>query len=349
MQGKLYAFLGKMLEDKASDLFITAGSPVCERRGQDVEAMIADKLTADQARALVQAVYATAGRDLDRLSGQGDDDFSFAVPDLARFRANVYRQRGSLSAVLRAVPFDIPDYRTLGIPEAVMDLARLQSGLVVVTGAAGSGKSTTQACIIDRINHTKKRHVVTLEDPIEYLHKNDMSVVSQREIYLDTGSYGDALRSCLRQSPDVIYLGEMRDGETIRTAMTAAETGHLVLGTLHTHGASNTVDRIIDAFPPEQQHQVRVQLAMVLDTVVFQQLVQTSNGPVAAFEIMKATPGIRGLIRDAKTHQLDASIQSGQRDGMLSMDASLNELVRSGRASRDEVLHLMSNPDRLRV
>ena len=190
---------------------------------------------------------------------------------------------------------------------------------------------------------------MTLEDPIEYLHRNDMSIVSQREIHLDAASYAEALRSCLRQSPDVIYLGEMRDGETIRTAMTAAETGHLVLGTLHTHGAANTVDRIIDAFPPEQQHQVRTQLAMVLDTVVFQQLVQTASGPVAAFEIMKATSGVRGLIRDAKTHQLDAAIQSGQRDGMLSMDASLSELVRRGRATRDEVLPHASSPDRIRT
>lgn len=349
MQSRLHAFLEKMVSDKASDLFVMAGSPVCERKGRDVEPIIDEKLAVDQARAMVQAIYGMAGRSMDSLQEVGDDDFSFAVAGLARFRANVYRQRGSLAAVLRAVPFDIPDYRELGIPEPVMDLAKLQAGLVVVTGAAGSGKSTTQACVIDRINHTRKRHIVTLEDPIEYLHKNDMSVVSQREIFLDASSYGEALRSCLRQSPDVIYLGEMRDGETIRTAMTAAETGHLVLGTLHTHGAANTVDRIIDAFPPEQQHQIRTQLAMVLDTVVFQQLIPARDGPVAAFEIMKATPGVRGLIRDAKTHQLDSSIQSGQKDGMVSMDAALSGLVRDGKLALDEAKAYASNPDRVRA
>ena len=215
----------------------------------------------------------------------GDDDFSFAVPGLARFRVNAYRQRGSLAAVVRVVAFDIPDWRTLHIPEQVMNLADVTQGMVLVTGTAGSGKSTTQACIIDRINHTRDVHIITLEDPIEFLHRDQRSIISQREIAIDTEDYLSALRACLRQAPDVILLGEMRDHETIRTAMTAAETGHLLIATLHTRGAVNSIDRIIDAFPSGQQSQIRDQLSMVLHTVVSQRLLPDVDGglvPAAA-------------------------------------------------------------------
>lgn len=341
-------YLNKAVQDGASDLFIAAGSPVCRKLGLDVEPMDGDRLRPGDTESLVNQIYQEARRNPLNFESTGDDDFSFAVPGLARFRVNIYKQRGSDAAVLRVVAFDIPDYETLNIPEQIMRLSELQSGMIIVTGAAGSGKSTTQACIVDRINHNCKRHIVTLEDPIEYLHSNDKSIVSQREIAIDTETYSTALRACLRQAPDVIYLGEMRDPETIQTAMTAAETGHLVLGTLHTKGAANTVDRIIDVFPPEQQHQIRIQLSMVLDTVVFQQLIPSEPRPVAAFEIMKMTPGIRGLIRDGKTHQLDANIASGAKDGMLSMDRSLADLIKSGRIQLETALHYASNPDQLR-
>lgn len=345
---QLNQYLAKVINDGGSDLFIAAGAPVSEKIGTDVEPITGERLDAHTAHNLVCQIYSEAGRDMTKANSLGDDDFSFAVAGLARFRVNVYKQRGSMAAVLRAVSFEIPDYKKLGIPEQIVRLGDVQSGMVIVTGTAGSGKSTTQACIIDRINHTKKRHIVTLEDPIEYLHRNNLSIVSQREMALDTEGYATALRACLRQAPDVIYLGEMRDAETIRTAMTAAETGHLVLGTLHTKGAANTVDRIIDAFPADQQGQVRTQLAMVLDTVVFQQLVPAKPHPIAAFEVMRMTPNVRGLIRDGKTHQLDAAIASGAKDGMISMDKALADLIKSGRIQAAEAEHLASNAEQMK-
>lgn len=342
-------YLALAVDSDASDLFIAAGAPVSIKLGLDIEPADNQKLDPKSTGLLIQEIYQYAKRDMARFNISGDDDFSFAVPGLSRFRVNVYRQRGTPAAVLRVVAFDIPDWQMLGIPESVMALSYLQSGMVIVTGAAGSGKSTTQACLVDRINHTKKRHIVTLEDPIEYLHRNDKAIVSQREIAVDTETYSSALRACLRQAPDVIYLGEMRDPETIQTAITAAETGHLVLGTLHTKGAANTIDRIIDAFPPEQQHQIRSQLSMVLDTVVFQQLIPAKPHPAAAFEIMKLTPGVRGLIRDNKNHQLDAAIASGAKDGMVAMDKALADLVRAGKIDADTAKTYASKPEQFHV
>ena len=276
---------------------------------------------------------------MDRYQAAGDDDFSFAVPGLARFRVNAYRQRGSMAAVVRVVSFEIPDWKSMGIPEAVMDLADTGHGMVLVTGTAGSGKSTTQACIIDRINRTREAHIITLEDPIEFLHRDQRSIVSQREIAIDTADYLSALRACLRQAPDVILLGEMRDHETIRTAMTAAETGHLLIATLHTKGAVNTIDRIVDAFPPAQQAQIRVQLSMVLRTVVSQQLLPDQNGGlVPAFEIMHMTPAIRSMIRDSKNHQIDSVIAANRQAGMRTMDQSLFDLVKEGTIAKDIAL-----------
>jgi twitching motility protein PilT len=279
----------------------------------------------------------------------GDDDFSFAVPGLARFRVNAYRQRGSLAAVVRVVSFDIPDWRSLHIPESVMKLAEVEHGMILVTGTAGSGKSTTQACIIDRINQIREGHIITLEDPIEYLHRDQKSIVSQREIAIDTQDYLSALRACLRQAPDVILLGEMRDHETIRTAMTAAETGHLVIATLHTNGAVNTIDRIIDSFPSGQQGQIRVQLSMVLRTVVSQQLLPDKNGGlVPAFEVMHMNPAIRSMIRDSKTHQIASAIAAGGGEGMVSMDQSILALYQSGDITLETALDCADNPEQLR-
>ena len=285
---------------------------------------------------------------MDAYRATGDDDFSFAVPGLARFRVNAYRQRGSLAAVVRLVAFDIPDYRALRIPEQVMDLADLAHGMVLVTGTAGSGKSTTQACIIDRINRTREAHIITLEDPIEYLHRDRRSIVSQREIAIDTTDYLSALRACLRQAPDVILLGEMRDHETIRTAMTAAETGHLLIATLHTNGAVNTIDRIIDAFPSTQQSQIRVQLSMVLRTVVSQRLLPDVDGElVPAYEIMHMNAAIRSMIRDCKSHQIDNVIAAGGGEGMKAMDQSILELYQAGTITRETALDYADHPEQM--
>ena len=261
---------------------------------------------------------------------------------------STYTQRGSLAAVIRVITFALPDPEALGIPGQVVNLSELKKGLVLVTGPAGSGKSTTLACIIDQINRTKEKHIITLEDPLEYLHRHQKSIISQREISSDTASYTVALRAALRQSPDVILLGEMRDYETISIAMTAAETGHLVLSTLHTLGAANTIDRIIDVFPSGQQRQIAVQLASVLQAVVSQQLIPAADGGVtAAFELMTATTAVRNMIRENKIHQIDGLIYSSSTDGMFSMDASLLKLCKAGKITRDEALAHSTNPDML--
>ena len=296
----LMEYLKRAVADKASDLFIVAGGPVSEKLEKRITSISAERIFPRETEELIRQVYSVAKRPMDRYMEEGDDDFSFSVPSLARFRVNVYRQRGSMAAVIRVVAFDIPHWRDLSIPEGVMDLAEVQHGMVLVTGTAGSGKSTTQACIIDQINRSRECHIITLEDPIEYLHRNRRSIISQREMSIDTIDYPSALRACLRQAPDVILLGEMRDQETIHTAMTAAETGHLLIATLHTKGAVNTIDRIVDTFPSGQQDQVRVQLSMVLHTVISQQLVPGVAGDlVPAFEIMHVNNAIRSLIREA--------------------------------------------------
>ena len=342
-------YLRQAVKDNASDLFIVAGGPVCEKVEGRLRSLSEEKVFPQQTEELISAIYQMAGRDMESYRRTGDDDFSFAVPGLARFRVNAYRQRGSLASVVRMVAFDIPDWQTLGIPEEVMDLADVGHGMVLVTGTAGSGKSTTQACIIDRINRTRECHIITLEDPIEFLHRDQKSIVSQREIAIDTADYLSALRACLRQAPDVILLGEMRDHDTIRTAMTAAETGHLVIATLHTKGAVNTIDRIVDSFPPAQQAQIRVQLSMVLHTVVSQQLLpDQEGGRVPAFEIMHVNGAIRSMIRDSKSHQIDNAIASGAAEGMMTMDQSILALYQAGRITLDTALVHADNPEQLR-
>lgn len=337
-------YLQRAVNDRASDLFFIAGSPVCEKLEKVVQHINDEHLFSPHTEELVKQLYIQAGRSTDKLMEQGDDDFSFAVPGLARFRVNTYRQRGSLAAVVRVVAFNIPNWRELNIPEQVINLANQTSGMILVTGTAGSGKSTTQACIIDQINKTRACHIVTLEDPIEYLHRNQLSIISQREIAIDTNDYLAALRACLRQAPDVILLGEMRDHETIRTAMTAAETGHLLIATLHTSGAVNTVDRIVDSFPEGQQEQIRVQLSMVLSTVVSQQLLPALDGTlVPAYEIMHMNNNIRTLIRENKSHQIDNAITTGSRDGMISMDQSIYNLYQAGKISKQTALDYASN------
>ena len=346
---ELLDYLKRAVEDNASDLFIVAGGPVCEKLDKKLIPIGADRLMPKDAEELVTQLYAQANRPKDTFLRDGDDDFSFSVAGLARFRVNTYRQRGSMAAVVRVVAFGIPDWQSLHIPPQVMELASLTHGMVLVTGTAGSGKSTTQACVIDRINQTRSGHIITLEDPIEYLHRNAKSIVSQREISIDTQDYLAALRACLRQAPDVILLGEMRDHETIRTAMTAAETGHLLIATLHTKGAVNTVDRIVDSFPSTQQEQVRSQLSMVLHTVVSQQLLPDKDGGmVPAYEIMQMNNAIRSLIRDNKTHQIDNAIAAGGAEGMISMDQSILTLYKAGKVTIETALEYSVNPEQLR-
>lgn len=345
---ELVDYLEQAVEDQASDLFIVAGGPVCEKVEGHLRPISGEKVFPAETERLIMGLYDMADRSMDVYRTAGDDDFSFAVPGLARFRVNAYRQRGSLAAVVRLVAFDIPDYRALRIPEQVMELANLSDGMVLVTGTAGSGKSTTQACIIDRINRTREAHIITLEDPIEYLHRDQRSIVSQREIAIDTMDYLSALRACLRQAPDVILLGEMRDHETIRTAMTAAETGHLLIATLHTKGAVNTIDRIIDAFPSTQQSQIRVQLSMVLRTVVSQRLLPDVNGElVPAYEIMHMNAAIRSMIRDCKNHQIDNAIAAGSGEGMKAMDQSILELYQAGTITRETALDYADHPEQM--
>jgi len=301
----------------------------------------------DEKNKMITEIYGLAkNRDMDKVQSHGDDDFSFAIPGVSRFRASVFRQRGSLAGIIRVVRFELPDAGQLHLPDSIIGVSRLTKGMVLVTGPAGSGKSTTLACIIDEINSTRNAHVITLEDPIEYLHRHKQSVVTQREIVTDTDSYVTGLRASLRQAPDVILLGEMRDYETISIAMTAAETGHLILSTLHTVGAANTIDRVIDAFPPNQQQQIRTQLAMVLDAVISQQLIPTVDGGVQpAFEIMFLNNAIRNMIRESKIHQIDGVIATSQEEGMVSMDNSLIKLYRDGVISRENAAAYSSNSE----
>ncbi len=337
------------VEREASDIFIIGGlNPTFRRSGAIIHTGEERLLPPDTQRLLEQTYALADHRSMERLLQQGDDDFSFSIPGLSRFRVSAFRQRGSLSAVIRVIRFVLPDYQQLGIPDAVMRLADARQGMVLVAGTAGSGKSTTLACIIDRINKTRQTHIITLEDPLEYLHRHDKSIVTQREIGQDTVSYVKALRAALRQSPDIILLGEMRDYETIDVAMTAAETGHLLFSTLHTIGAANTIERIIDVFPANQQRQITVQLASVLSAVVSQQLVPTVEGTlVPAFEIMTVNPAIRAMIRDGKVHQIDAMLYGSAREEMLSMDQSLLRLYQRRLITRETALAYATNPEML--
>lgn len=327
----LEEMLKSAVEQAASDIFLVVGQPISFKLNGVIEKQTQDSIKPIDMDNIVDQMYNMAKRDINNRK-HGDDDFSISVPGIGRFRVNVYKQRGSWSAVLRVVTFDLPDVSQMGIPQGILELGQKHKGLILVTGAAGSGKSTTLAYIIDRINKTRNSHILTLEDPIEYLHRHGKSIVSQREIGIDSNNYSRALKAAMREAPDVILIGEMRDLETIETAMTAAETGHLVLSTLHTVGAANTINRIVDVFPPEQQQQIRIQLAMVLQSVVSQQLLPTVDGDlVPAFEVLHANNAIRNLIRDGKIHQINSTIATSAADGMLSMDKSIMELYRSGK------------------
>ena len=340
----------KILEEAtnkdASDIFIVAGRPLTYKTKGLMETLNDIKMLPKETFEFVTDIYSLANRDISHFEECGDDDFSFAIPGISRFRVSTFKQRGSYSAVIRVISFTLPHPSELMIPESVMNLANINNGMVLVTGPAGSGKSTTLACIIDKINHEREEHIITLEDPLEFLHRHESSIVSQREINTDTESYLTALRAALRQSPDVILLGEMRDYETINTAVTAAETGHVIFSSLHTIGAANTIDRIIDAFPASQQHQISIQLASVLQAVVSQKLLPSINGEVVpAFEIMVLTPAIRNLIRERKVHQIDGLIYTSQADNMIAMDTSIYNLYKEGVISKHTAISEATNPE----
>ncbi|HHY69231.1 MAG TPA: type IV pilus twitching motility protein PilT [Bacillota bacterium] len=334
---RVYDLLKTAVKEGASDLHITVGIPPTFKVGPSFK-KVGDPLTREDATKLIQELFPR--KDFyEEFQRVGDKDFSISVPGLSRFRVNAFMQRGSPAAVVRIVPFSLPDPDGLGIPKTVQELSNLTKGLVLVTGPASSGKSTTLASIIDLINEKRECHILTLEDPVEYLHKHKKSIVNQREIGVDAQSYERALRAAVREAPDVILLGEMRDLETTAIALTAAETGQLVLSTMHTIGAAKTVDRVIDIFPPEQQHQVRIQLSTVLQAVVSQQLIPSCDGHyIPAFEIMRANDAIRNLIRENKTPLIDAVIQTSAVDGMVTMDSSLAKLYQEGLITKDTAL-----------
>lgn len=329
----------------ASDLHITVGIPPKIRVNGKLITLDYQKILPADSSALLMEIMNVQQRE--RFEERGEYDMSFSIPNLGRYRVNAYKQRGSVALALRLVDTIVPRPEQLGVPESVVDLYQRKRGLILVTGPTGSGKSTTLAAIIDKINNCRDAHVITLEDPIEYLHQHKMSMVNQREIGLDTNSYANALRAALREDPDVILVGEMRDFETISVAITAAETGHLVLSTLHTIGAASTVDRVIDVFPPHQQQQIRVQLANVLEAVISQQLIPTEDGMgrVAAFEVMHSNHAVRNLIREGKSHQLTSVMQTNRKLGMMTMDEAINQLYYERKISGESAVQFAQDPD----
>ena len=333
---------------KASDIHITVGIPPALRVNGRLISLEENALKPADTKKLV---YETLNENqIKELEEKGEVDTSFSSPGVGRYRVNAYKQRGSYGMALRIIPLEIPTMESLGLPQVVKDLSRLPRGLILVTGPTGSGKSTTLASMIDLINKERNCHILTLEDPIEYLHKHNKSIVNQREIGSDSLSFANGLRAALRQDPDVILVGEMRDLETISIALTAAETGHLVLSTLHTIGSAKTIDRIIDVFPPHQQQQVRVQFASVIQAIISQQLLPKADnaGRVAAFEVMIATTAIRNLIREDKIHQIDTAIQTGGKYQMQTMDSSILDLYRRGLITKETALMQAVNQENIK-
>jgi twitching motility protein PilT len=340
--------LTALLEVGGSDLHLTAGTPPTVRVNGDLVRL--EQYPELTPRALQGMVYAILPQKLrERFEQELELDMSYSLPGQARFRVNVYQQRDALGAAFRLIPFEIKKLQDLGLPGVVADLARFPRGFVVVTGPTGSGKSTTLAGMVDVVNEERSGHIMTVEDPIEFLHKHKSCIVNQREVGADTHGFGQALKHVLRQDPDVILVGEMRDLETISTAITAAETGHLVFATLHTQDAPQTIDRIIDVFPPHQQQQVRVQLATTLQGVVTQQLLQTADGRgrVVAAEVLVTTPAIRNLIREGKVHQIYSAMQAGGRYGMQTMDMSIASHVKTGRINQQMAFERCHDPEEL--
>ena len=340
--------LDQTMQKGASDLHLTAGSPpVIRYLGDLVRLSDYPVLTPQGLRTMIYSIISQKQRE--KLEQELELDLSYSLPGKARFRVNVYFQRDSIGAAFRMIPFEVKPLQELQLPPVVGEFARLARGFVLVTGPTGSGKSTTLASLVDIVNTERSCHIMTVEDPIEFLHRHKSSIVNQRELGTDTHSFGEALKHVLRQDPDVILVGEMRDLETIQTAITAAETGHLVFATLHTQDAPQTIDRIIDVFPSHQQQQIRVQLATTLQGVVTQQLLQTADGRGRAVvaEVLVATPAVRHLIREGKVHQIYSVMQAGGRYGMRTMDASLAQLVKAGKITQQLAIERCHDPEEL--
>ncbi len=329
-RGALGRWLVQLVESNGSDLHLTVGAPPSIRLNGHMKPLDEPKLESRQIQQMLFAMVTQAQRQ--RFEENLELDFAYAVPGLARFRVNLYMQRRSMGAVMRVIPFGVKPLEELGVPLKLAEFAALQRGFVLVTGPTGSGKSTTLAAIIDLANRTRHDHIMTVEDPIEFMHSHKSCLVNQREVGEDTLSFGSALKHVLRQDPDIILVGEMRDLETISVALTAAETGHLVFATLHTQDAAQTIDRVIDVFPPHQQQQIRVQLASALQGVVCQTLVRRADGKgrAVATEVLIATPAVRNLVREGKTHQISSAMQAGSKFGMQTMDQDLANLVKAG-------------------
>jgi twitching motility protein PilT len=330
----------------ASDIHIAAGIPPVIRVSGELIRLGEERLLPADTERIANQIFEISGYK-NLVHERGEMDFSFSVPQKGRFRSNIYKQRGSIAIAIRLIPMDVPDIASLNIPDPIINLWQKTRGLILVTGPTGVGKSTTLAALIDTINERRNCHIITLEDPVEYLHRHKNGIISQREIGTDSISFANALRAALREDPDVIMIGEMRDAETIATALTAAETGHLVFGTLHTMGASKTIDRIVDSFPDSQQQQIRIQLASVLQAVVTQQLIPSRDSMIPAFEIMMCTHAISNLIREAKTHQIDNMIQTGSRYGMQTMDGHLLTLYKKGAISKEDLITFSFDPEML--
>ena len=341
---ELQQLISIAVENGASDIHITPGTPPIIRCNGELLRVGKEKLMPEETEALANEIFAISDYK-EPFEQRGEIDFSFAMGEYGRFRVNVYKQRGSIAVAIRLIPMEIPEISSLCLPDSVVKLAYKTRGLVLVTGPTGAGKSTTLAALINKINEERNCHIITLEDPIEYLHKHKTGIVNQREIGIDSKTFGNALRAALREDPDVIMIGEMRDQETIATALTAAETGHLVFGTLHTMGASKTIDRIVDSFPEAQQQQIRIQLSSVLQSVITQQLISANDKLIPAFEVMMVTHGVSNMIREGKTHQIDNLIQTGNRYGMQTMDGTLMGLYKQGKISREDVLAYCFDPE----
>lgn len=342
---ELQSLLKEAVDKMASDIFISVGVPPTLKINGQLIKVDDEKLNPETAKKMISELFKTEEDFIDFVKA-GEKDFSTSLAGIGRFRVAAYIQRGSMAAAIRVLRFESLDLGQLNIPTEILDFHSKKKGLILVTGPTGSGKSTTLSAIISLINKKRSCHILTLEDPIEYLHKHDKSIVDQREIGIDTKSYSMALKSALRQAPDVILIGEMRDYETVSIALTAAETGHLVLSTLHTTSAAKTIDRIIDVFEPSQQQQIRVQLSTVLTAVVTQQLLPSiDDSRIPAFEVMIANPNIRNLIREAKIPQIDAAIQTGRSFGMMSMDMSIANLYNEGKITKETALAYAVNPE----
>ena len=346
MSFNLRALLEEMIEREASDLHITAGErPKLRIDGDITDSSVPDILTPKDTLQLAYSVLTENQKK--RFETEDELDFSFGIQNLARFRGNVFKQRGCVAVVIRMIPFNVRTFQDLGLPPVVAKLAERPRGLILVTGPTGSGKSTTLAAVIDKINKERRGHIITVEDPIEFIHRHQSCIVNQREVGTDTKSFGSALKYALREDPDVILVGEMRDLETISAALTIAETGHLALATLHTNSAAESINRIIDVFPSSQQPQVRAQLAFVLEGVLTQTLLQKASGRgrVMAAEIMVATPAIRALIRDDKVHQIYSALQAGKKHGMQTMNDALYQLYMGREVTQDECLRVSPEPN----